>query len=371
MVNWRKALDIKGLGCPDPRNIHRIVGINSSTVAAWYAGYTDASLGLLNIVDPTTKTFTAYNSPTKSKSKIQATDGNRIQAIKYVRASSQYHSQAKASWMDIWAGSYTVVQVYKATSGISGTQSLINNYTSLTSGIESFMNPNFFFNIYGTSTTQLATTGLDFRDDLYHIFHVVVGGGIGKLFVDGVLHDVKAVPYQANSGTSNLVIGQLSGHFDGDYVYLRLNNAAMTDAQVAREVQLWQGCSPGTAVFHRSQMSGPAAYSELEDRTLVQVPANWPRFKQGALVQEAAATNLFLYSEQFDNAAWTKQGTVTANQDTAPSEALTADLFVERIAGDGDVEHGVNPATAPTITASASYVISVYAKFKASGRPDP
>lgn len=44
-------------------------------------------------------------------------------------------------------------------------------------------------------------------------------------------------------------------------------------------------------------------------------------------------TNLLTYSEQFDNAAWTKaSGTISANSTTAPDGTLTADLFTETTA---------------------------------------
>jgi hypothetical protein len=49
----------------------------------------------------------------------------------------------------------------------------------------------------------------------------------------------------------------------------------------------------------------------------------------GLLVEEAR-TNLVVYSEQFDNAAWTKDGTtVTANSIVAPDGTLTADKLIE------------------------------------------
>ena len=48
------------------------------------------------------------------------------------------------------------------------------------------------------------------------------------------------------------------------------------------------------------------------------------------LLLEPAATNLLTYSEQFDNAAWTKSNaTITANATTAPDGTVTADKLVE------------------------------------------
>lgn len=52
--------------------------------------------------------------------------------------------------------------------------------------------------------------------------------------------------------------------------------------------------------------------------------------KGGGYLGESARTNLFLYSEAFDNAAWTKtELTVTADQIAAPDGKTTADKVVE------------------------------------------
>ena len=54
---------------------------------------------------------------------------------------------------------------------------------------------------------------------------------------------------------------------------------------------------------------------------------DWLNSNCPCLLLEATRTNRQVYSEQFDNAAWTKQSdiTVTANQVTAPTGELTAD----------------------------------------------
>lgn len=69
-------------------------------------------------------------------------------------------------------------------------------------------------------------------------------------------------------------------------------------------------------------------------------------------------TNLLTYSEQFDNAAWVKVGmTVTANAETAPNNTVTGDKLVP------DVVTGL-PYTFQTITvvSGANYAWSVYLK---------
>jgi hypothetical protein len=73
---------------------------------------------------------------------------------------------------------------------------------------------------------------------------------------------------------------------------------------------------------------------------------------------EVVPRNIFTYSEQFDNAAWTKaNSTVTANATNSPTGILTADKLVENSAND---IHFINGSS---ITFSAgSYSISIFAK---------
>lgn len=93
---------------------------------------------------------------------------------------------------------------------------------------------------------------------------------------------------------------------------------------------------------------------------------NTPRFDYdpvtlaplGLLIEEQR-TNLVTYSEQFDNAAWTKtNASVTANTIVSPDGALTADKLVENTA------NGFHLAQSATITPTAStlYTFTCYAK---------
>lgn len=78
------------------------------------------------------------------------------------------------------------------------------------------------------------------------------------------------------------------------------------------------------------------------------------------LLLEAASTNLLTYSEQFDNAAWTKtRVTVTANATTAPDGTVTADKIVE------DNTAGASHYVAVLgfiFTSGVTYTLSIYAK---------
>jgi hypothetical protein len=73
---------------------------------------------------------------------------------------------------------------------------------------------------------------------------------------------------------------------------------------------------------------------------------------RGLLIEEQR-TNLLTYSEQFDNAAWTKiDATVTANTAIAPDGTTTADLIQRNNVGDTAVYQGAVVASLTTYTGS-------------------
>lgn len=98
---------------------------------------------------------------------------------------------------------------------------------------------------------------------------------------------------------------------------------------------------PGTITFTRASS---ATYFNSAG-VLSTASNNVPRFdydpatKQslGLLIEESR-TNLLTYSQEFDNAAWTKSGaTITADAVTAPDDTTTADKVVESTANSSHV----------------------------------
>lgn len=72
---------------------------------------------------------------------------------------------------------------------------------------------------------------------------------------------------------------------------------------------------------------------------------------------EKVRTNLAAYSEQFDNAAWLKNGiTVTANATTAPNGTMTADKVVDTLGGN-NAYRIFNSVTLSAISYSASFYV--------------
>lgn len=117
-------------------------------------------------------------------------------------------------------------------------------------------------------------------------------------------------------------------------------------------------------------LSAPFSGSKLTGLTRNSTIAEYDstvRESDGALL-DLSGSNYFTYSEQFDNAAWTKSpgtSSITANNTKAPDGTTTADLFNEGTVGSGDVAQSVQ--VQPTL-ATGTYTISVYAKYRASGR---
>lgn len=100
--------------------------------------------------------------------------------------------------------------------------------------------------------------------------------------------------------------------------------------------------------------------------TLKTAAINQPRFNHNpdtldslGLLTEESRTNLVTYSEQFDNAAWTKtRSSITANSTTAPDGTATADRLVE----DATASNTHLVSVAPTVAVSTVHTISIFAK---------
>ena len=79
-----------------------------------------------------------------------------------------------------------------------------------------------------------------------------------------------------------------------------------------------------------------------------------------ALTTFVGSNNTALYSEEFDNAYWTKTNTtITTNQTTAPDGTMTADLLSETTA---ENFHNLRNTTNSTFTSGTSWNMSVYVK---------
>jgi hypothetical protein len=104
-----------------------------------------------------------------------------------------------------------------------------------------------------------------------------------------------------------------------------------------------------------------AGFAETSDGRLVEFASGAPRITDRGVLVEGARTNLALWSQEFDNAAWQKNSsaTVTANAVVAPDGTLTADQI--DLAND-ELSRVQQPVSAST----ATYAFSVWLRV-ASG----
>jgi len=86
-----------------------------------------------------------------------------------------------------------------------------------------------------------------------------------------------------------------------------------------------------------------------------------PRITDAGYLAEEARTNLLTYSQQFDNAAWTKTAvTVTANQAVAPDGTLTADALTETAVTSQHVLMNFTSKAASPITYTATWYVKQF-----------
>jgi hypothetical protein len=120
-----------------------------------------------------------------------------------------------------------------------------------------------------------------------------------------------------------------------------------------------------TSYVHILNNNGTNAYSLSDNISVRELPGNHATQTTSAKRPKLAARyNLLTYSEQFDNAAWTKSNvTVTANAVVAPDGTTTADALFETAANS---DHGARTAAGVTIASGVSYKLSF--RVKSNGR---
>lgn len=135
---------------------------------------------------------------------------------------------------------------------------------------------------------------------------------------------------------------------------------ALLDYDFARGIYRLRGVSQSSATG-LAVTQAATTFSETATGSETSFSADTPRITNRGLLLEAAATNLFPRSAEFDNAAWTKLGsTVTADGADAPDGTTTMDKIVE---GATNAAHYVQQAVAFT---AAAYTIEFI--FQPDGR---
>jgi hypothetical protein len=152
---------------------------------------------------------------------------------------------------------------------------------------------------------------------------------------------------------------------DGTYSF---DNVANNDTLIFRNVN-WTGSIDNVSVKEIQEadfdFSRGSSATRVNEKGLIEsIASGLPRIDYtsgfGSLLLEPQRSNLIAYSEEFDNAYWSKtRATVTANQITSPDGNVSADYLEQQ---SGQTNRGA-AFRAITYTAS-SYSLSVFAKKK-------
>jgi len=161
-------------------------------------------------------------------------------------------------------------------------------------------------------------------------------------------------------------VGPYGGATYQDGIHLNFASGNTTSGYYVKAVGAAPTVSPLTSLFtftggNQSMYMGPAGL-------LVASATNTPRIEYDAngnclgLLMEAARTNLWLQSQTFDNASWTKvRASVSADTVAAPDGTTTADTLIED--GTAATTHLLRQDYA-SATSGTTYTISTFAKAK-------
>ena len=115
----------------------------------------------------------------------------------------------------------------------------------------------------------------------------------------------------------------------------------------------------GIFVWGAQLVTGASAKEYFPTTDRLNIPRIDYTSGQGAILVEPQRTNLALYSEQFDNAAWNKSGsTITSNAAISPDGTTNADKLIDNITLAG---HSFNSAT--SMVSGTTYTFSIFAKM--------
>jgi len=208
------------------------------------------------------------------------------------------------------------------------------------------------------------------------------GGGDANVFANFDL-DTGVVGTKGSSVSSSSIVDFGNGWYRCISVYASVSTITagivmVTNASAARR-ESWAAAGTETLYIWGAQLEQRAAVTAYTPTTtqpitnyipvLQSAADNVARFDHNPVTSESLGflveeqrVNLLTYSEQFDDASWTKtNSTITANAIVAPDGTLTGDRFVEDTATG---EHSFGKSNA--FTSGTVYTQSIY--VKAAGR---
>lgn len=217
--------------------------------------------------------------------------------------------------------------------------------------------------VYGITPANVSTLGLagNWKHYCYVMYNNVSLGGTtynnNKIYVNGVAQPLQQVTGNISSTlrsiTGNLIIGGWTNNTTQykpsmDVSTIKLYDRELTAAEVLQNYNALAG-RYGLA----ANTSGTALQRTTSNTVLAE------QFDEVTYnTTSPTIKNLLTYTEQFDNAAWTKTSglTVTANTVISPANTLTADTITGDGISTGYLERSI------TYTSGTTYVFSLYAK---------
>lgn len=192
---------------------------------------------------------------------------------------------------------------------------------------------------------------------------VFLGRGLSGTAARAFFNVSTGVVGTVNSGVTATIVSVGNGFYEASITFTA---AATTDTlglglALADNTGSFSADGSGVTVWHAQLNRGPVPTTYLPTTTaaVIGVPVSYDiANSQYGILSEPAATNLQVYSQEFDNAAWTKNNaTVTANAVVAPDGTTTADTLTDDTAN--DVHRAYDAITLATATPAT---FSVYAK---------
>jgi len=153
------------------------------------------------------------------------------------------------------------------------------------------------------------------------------------------------------SASDRIRIAITSPSYTGSYITVDGSYSYILPANAAALIRINRDITSGTV--------------DITNVSVRELPGNHA-FQTNSLKRPKLASryNLLTYTEEFDNAAWTKSNvTVTANAVVAPDGTTTADALFETAANS---DHGARTAAGVTVASGVSYKLSF--RVKSNGR---
>lgn len=317
-------------------------------------------------------TLAPTNSPLQDRAAVGFYDGATLytkKAVEIPRNSNAWFAAAAGGTFDFTTESFCILVVFRSSGQLTGSKNLLNKQGAGNTGyivrIESDGALKFYLGD-GSYSTFTHSSGYD--DGVWHAALLVCDrsanlAGVYTTDAVGSTLDITGLGSITATGKTFRIGGDGANGHGAQVAYLGFASGAQCDGLTttaqAKLDAFWQlgavNTTPAVTYTRASLDTTRAGYEPGFGERVAkwaddQVPTGWDdNFSHAgkmALSTWDSVTNDVTYSEEFDNAAWTKTNvTVTANQGEAPDGMQTADKLAATAAG-GYVE-------------SASYAVSV------------